>query len=78
MVANPVPGGTPTVYIFKLYQKKHTQFNSSLVETPSPDMDRLDKGDNQNVYCWCASRNGDGKHFFSKPVVIKSHVYGGD
>ncbi len=41
-------------------------------------MDRLDKGDNQNVYCWCASRNGDGKHFFSKPVVIKSHVYGGD
>ncbi len=65
MDPNPVPGGTPTVYICKLYQKKQTQFNYTLVETPSPDMDGLDKGDTLNVHCWCASRKGDGKHFLA-------------
>ncbi len=64
MFPNPVSGGTPTLHIFQLFLIKHTWINSSLVETLGREIYWSDKGDIQNVHCWCASRNRVGKHCF--------------
>ncbi len=44
-----------------------SQFIRSLIETPRDEIIGTDKGDIQNKYCWCASRNRLGKH--SKQLV---------
>ncbi len=65
---NTVLGCTPTLQIFP-NQTHLNQLISSLVETPGPEIYWSDKGDIQNVHCWCASRNRVGKHWPNPGLV---------
>lgn len=38
------------------------RLNSLYIDTPRLEIHGSDKGDIQNAYCWCASRNRVGKH----------------